>query len=71
MVTAVCRTKPDLKVRWSSVRLERIWSTWVQSGLEQGCFTKPQKPYRPLRGPRYEPWTMSFSKGSKNMTHTH
>lgn len=27
MVTAVCRIKPDFKVRWRSVGLERVWST--------------------------------------------
>lgn len=27
IVTALCRTKPDLKVRWSSVELVRVRST--------------------------------------------
>lgn len=63
MVTAVCGTKPDLKVRKSSVGLERVWST---SGPVQFVARLFPRTLIASRVDHYEPWTIS--KGSKNVT---
>lgn len=63
MVTAVCGTKPDLKVRNSLVGLERVWST---SGPVQFVARLFPRTSKASRVDYYELWTIS--KGSKNVT---
>lgn len=67
MVTMVCGTKPDLKVRRRLVGSKRRWSTTGPVQFAGRLFLRASKPRERIRSLHQEQW--ATSEGSKRVAH--